>query len=105
MQNLKSYLLLLCIIISASNLLISKLLALGVLAATENNSITESINSVSKNLLSNVDFMARDPQQRPLRLGMGMEWRTAFISAKQKHGINPDDRSPTAFYLLSWPWV
>ena len=54
---------------------------------------SEPFIAQSDNLLPNSDFMARDPQQRPLRWIMGKALQTATITGEQRHGINPDDRS------------
>lgn len=45
------------------------------------------------NLISNGDFMSRDPMQRPLRWISGMGLQTATLSGTEKHGANKDDQS------------
>jgi hypothetical protein len=47
----------------------------------------------SQNLISNGDFMSRDPQQRPLRWIMGTGLQTATISSEQRHANYVDDKS------------
>lgn len=54
---------------------------------------TEPVTTHSNNLLPNSDFMARDPQQRPLRWITGKGLQTISISGEQRHGLNKDDRS------------
>lgn len=75
MLHLKKYTLIICITI----------LSIGI--PLEGNS------QRSGNLLPNSDFMARDPQQRPLRWIMGKGLQTAMITGEQKHSIYADDRS------------
>jgi hypothetical protein len=48
---------------------------------------------ISPNLISNGNFMARDPLQRPLRWTMGAELQTAVLTRKQRHSPQPDDHS------------
>lgn len=47
----------------------------------------------SENLLTNPDFMARDPEQRPLHWIFGKQLQTAVLTTEQKHGNNRDDHS------------
>ncbi len=48
---------------------------------------------ISENLVTNADFMARDPEQRPLHWILGKQLQTAILTAEQKHGSNRDDHS------------
>jgi hypothetical protein len=60
------------------------------------NSFSQASNveiQQSPNLLSNPNFMARDPQQRPLFWITGMSLQTATITREQKHSLQPDDLS------------
>jgi hypothetical protein len=45
------------------------------------------------NMISNGDFMSRDPQQRPLRWISGTGLQTATISGQERHGTRTDDQS------------
>lgn len=47
----------------------------------------------SDNLLVNGNFMAKDPEQRPLHWVTGMGLQSATITNRQKHGTAPDDLS------------
>lgn len=47
----------------------------------------------NNNIISNGDFMSRDPQQRPLRWISGMGLQTATLSGQERHGRNKDDQS------------
>jgi hypothetical protein len=44
-------------------------------------------------MITNGDFMSRDPQQRPLYWFTGMGLQTATISGTERHGGNKDDQS------------
>jgi hypothetical protein len=61
--------------------------------AANNSSPAQPVITQSGNLLSNADFMAKDPQQRPLRWIMGKGLQTAILTGEQRHGTNKDDRS------------
>lgn len=93
MHNFKSNFLPMIIFVLSGNLFSSKLLAQNQNGLKNKTAVLNSELKYSKNLLPNADFMARDPQQRPFRWIMGMGLQTASISAAQKHGTNPDDRS------------
>lgn len=45
------------------------------------------------NLISNGNFMSRDPQQRPLRWFSGLGLQTALLSNEERHGLAKDDYS------------
>lgn len=45
------------------------------------------------NMISNGDFMSRDPQQRPLRWISGTGLQTATVYSKERHGSLKDDQS------------
>lgn len=51
------------------------------------------VTSPQLNLVSNGDFMSRDPQQRPLRWTSGRGLQTATISAEERHASRKDDQS------------
>lgn len=47
----------------------------------------------NNNMISNGDFMSRDPQQRPLRWISGTSLQTATVSPEERHGLKKDDQS------------
>lgn len=58
--------------------------------------LSQSVNlevAYSTNLLLNGNFMAADPEQRPLHWVTGTELQSATITNRQKHGTAPDDLS------------
>jgi hypothetical protein len=56
-------------------------------------SVKAQVYIPDNNLISNGNFISRDPQQRPLRWISGTGLQTATVSPDERHGFSKDDRS------------
>ncbi|MEJ7826745.1 MAG: hypothetical protein WKF91_01065 [Segetibacter sp.] len=54
---------------------------------------SSQISIPRQNMISNGDFMSRDPQQRPLHWVLGKGMQTATISSEERHSSLKDDQS------------
>lgn len=70
-----------------------KSLILVVILFLSAHSMQAQVYRPDTNLISNGNFMSRDPQQRPLRWFTGLGLQTAFLSNEERHGLSKDDYS------------